>query len=604
MPDSDHSFRGGVPGSRHHVTSVKFHNYKAFRDFSVSFQSFNILVGPNNAGKSTIVGAFRILAEAIRRARSRNPTYLQLPQGQGLGYSIDFESTGIAGENVFYDYDDSEPASVSFRFSNGNKLILFFPETGVCTLACETNGPTIRSTSQFKSEFNIQIGFVPVLGPVDHNEQLYKKEAARLALVTRGAARNFRNIWHHYPEHFPEFRSMVQTTWPGMDIGPPELDYSHTPPRLRMFCPEERIPREIYWAGFGFQVWCQMLTHIVKNDEASLFLIDEPDIYLHSDLQRQLLAILKTLGPDIVIATHSTELIAEADPNDILIVNKKFPAARRIKDPGRLVSLFQTLGSNLNPTLTQLARTRRVVFVEGKDFQVISRFARILGITGVANRTGFAVVPAEGFNPTKVRDFKQGIESTLGSKIAGAVIFDRDYRSDTEVEKEISELQSCCDFVRIHDRKELENFLLVEAPIARAIQHRLNERARRSGEQIEFVGNVRELLLRATEQVRHKVESRFLAKRRSFVRSIEPSRAETSIDEELLREFEATWAAFSNRLLLVPGKDVLARLNQILQDEHGVTVSVAAILGAFTSSDVPLEMKALVEDLDRFCKST
>jgi hypothetical protein len=68
-----------------------------------------------------------------------------------------------------------------------------------------------------------------------------------------------------------------------MDIKKPEVDASHNKPLLHMFCPEERIDREIFWAGFGFQVWCQMLTFMVINRTASLFIIDEPDIYPHSD---------------------------------------------------------------------------------------------------------------------------------------------------------------------------------------------------------------------------------------------------------------------------------------------------------------------------------
>ncbi len=90
-----------------------------------------------------------------------------------------------------------------------------------------------------------------------------------------------------------------------------------------MFCPESRIPREIFWAGFGFQVWCQMLTHLIQSGNSSVFLIDEPDIYLHSDLQRQLLGLLRNLGPDILIATHSAEIIAEAEPDDIVLINKQ-----------------------------------------------------------------------------------------------------------------------------------------------------------------------------------------------------------------------------------------------------------------------------------------
>ena len=162
-----------------------------------------------------------------------------------------------------------------------------------------------------------------------------------------------------------------------------------------MFCPEERIPREIFWAGFGFQVWCQMLTHLIQSRDLSLFLIDEPDIYLHSEFQRQLLGLIKGLGPDIIIATHSTELIVEAETDDLVLINKQAKKANRIRQPSQLQGVFTTLGSNLNPVLTQLAKTRKVVFVEGQDFQIIGRFARKLGFDGVSSRRDFAIVSAE-----------------------------------------------------------------------------------------------------------------------------------------------------------------------------------------------------------------
>lgn len=72
----------------------------------------------------------------------------------------------------------------------------------------------------------------------------------------------------------------MKSTWPGMDIEMPEVDRSSDKHTVNMFCPEERIPREIFWAGFGFQIWCQMLTYIIKNKMASLFIIDEADIYI------------------------------------------------------------------------------------------------------------------------------------------------------------------------------------------------------------------------------------------------------------------------------------------------------------------------------------
>jgi hypothetical protein len=586
-----------------HFTSVSFHRYKGFQQYSVSLQHFNILVGPNNCGKSTILGVFRILAEGMRKARSKRPETVAGPDGDTLGYPIDLSDMPISTENVFYDYDDSEPAIVEFNLSNRNKLILFFPEVGLCSLICQPKDRYIYSTSQFKKEYNSPIGFVPVLGPVEHNEQLYQKDAARLALLTHRASRNFRNIWYHYPEEFDKFRDLVRTTWHGMDIENPQIDQTHSPCRLHMFCPEERIPREIFWAGFGFQVWCQMLTYILRGRNSSIFLIDEPDIYLHSDLQRQLLGILRALGPDILIATHSTELISEAEPDNILVVNKRWKTAKRIKHPDELQQVFEVLGSNLNPVLTQLAKTKKALFVEGKDFQLVSRFARKLGFDNVANRSEFAVVPAEGFNINKVRDFTKGIETTLGFKIRSAIIFDRDYRSDKECDEIKKSLEDHCVFVHIHQRKEIENFLLHPLVLNRAIQNRLTEYNKRTNKNIEFNEVVLDILNQITDKIRNRIAAQYLEKRKPFEKNKNPNFAAETITENLMSEFDQIWDSQNERFKIVPGKEILSDLNVYLQQNYSISISKTLIVDSFKKEEIECEMIELLELIDKFEKN-
>jgi len=350
-----------MPERRHQFVRVEFHRFKAFRDFTLYLRHFNILVGPNNAGKSTVLAAFRILDAAMRKARRHKAQPVTAFGRQTLGHSIDIRAISVAEENIFHNYDDSEPATIKFFLSNRNVLTLYFPESQTCLLLMDAQGKPANSPSTFSRNFNAPIGFVPILGPVEHHEPLYLEETAQRSLYTYGAARNFRNIWFHLKDNFDHFRSLLQATWPGMDILPPEIDRSHEKPRLYMYCPENRYPREIFWAGFGFQVWVQMLTHLVKSSEVSLFLIDEPDIYLHSELQRQLLGLLRNLGPDILIATHSTEIITEADADEIVLVTKANRRARRIRDPSQLQGVFRIIGSNINPILTQVAKTRRVL---------------------------------------------------------------------------------------------------------------------------------------------------------------------------------------------------------------------------------------------------
>jgi energy-coupling factor transporter ATP-binding protein EcfA2 len=585
----------------HRITSIHFKNYKSFKNFSISLNKFNILVGPNNAGKSTIIGSLKLLSEGIRKARSKRPVPIRDPKGLLIkGYQIDLQDVPIATENVFCDYNDGEPAIIRFRLSNGNHLQIFFPEKDVCYMNCESVGKEIESTIDFKTECDIDIGYVPVLGPVEHKEPLYQKEAARRALLSYTASRNFRNIWLHFGEDFESFRESIKSTWPGMDINYPEVDRTADKPMIYMYCPEERIPREIFWAGFGFQVWCQMLTFILKNRSSNIFIIDEPDIYLHSDLQRQLLMLLKALGPDIIIATHSTEIISEAELNDILLINKSMPSAKRIKDPSELQRIFYTLGSNLNPTLTQVAKCRRVLFVEGKDFSILSKLARKGNFFGVANRSDFAVIPLEGFNPARLKAFKQGIEKTIGSRILSSVIFDRDYRSENEVKTEIEDLCKDNYFAVIHSLKELENFLIIPSAIEAAIQDKIDEQNARGNSAIVFDRKIEDILLSLSDEFKNKTRAQLQSHRLKIEKRFNPKIDDSTLIEETMTEFDLNWGKLSMRLKLLPGKEFLATLNQYLQEHYSISISYSNIIDNISQTMLPTEMKRLLSSIEKF----
>ncbi len=585
-----------MDNSKHHFVNVRFKNFKAFKNFEVGLQGFNVLVGPNNAGKSTILAGFRILAAGLRTAYSKKAQLLGF--NLGYGYKIDLTKISVAGENVFFNYDETQPAEIAFKLSNGNTMTLVFPESGECFLILRSLKTNCRTPTSVKKNFNCPIGFVPVLGPVDHHEQLYGKEAARLALFNYRAARNFRNIWHHYPEKFDQFRDLLMQTWPGMDIEPPEVDRTHDKPMLRMFCPENRFPRELFWAGFGFQVWCQMLTHIVQSSESALFLIDEPDIYLHSDLQRQLLGILRDLGPDIIIATHSTEIVAEADANEILLVNKKNSKAKRISDPAGLLEVYNSLGSNTNPILTQLAKNRKALFVEGKDFQILSKFAEKLGMNRVRHRQGFVVVPVGGHKPDGIKDLKKGMSTVLGESIDAMALFDRDYRSDQRCEEIIRKCKKFCSVVCISDRKEIENYVLVPEAIDRLVKKKI----KRAGKEFELESTT-ELIQKFAEDQKTAIFGKLNADARDYhYKSSAKTRDESEITSIVLSKFERDWFDQERRCAMLPGKDALSFLNKNFQEKYGVSITPKAIINEMRVSEVPQEMRGLIEELSDFSK--
>ena len=538
----------------------------------------------------------------MRKANSRNPEVIRGPGGPTRGYKIDLGSISVAEENIFYNYDDSEPSDITFTLSNRNKLILYFPEQESCYLIPDPAGRAISSAAMFRTQYDCPIKFVPILGPVEHRERLNEEETARRALLNYRASRNFRNIWHHMPEKFGDFQTALEQTWPGMKINAPEINNTFEKPILEMFCEENRRAREIFWAGFGFQVWCQMLTHVIQANESSIFLIDEPDIYLHSDLQRQLLSMLRSLESDVLLATHSTEMIVDAETDDIVVINKTKTNAKRIKNPSELGAVFEALGSNLNPILSQVAKTRRVLFVEGTDFQVISRFAKRIGMDRVASRADFAVIAMDGFDPKRAKAIKEGIEATLGTSVRTAIILDGDFRSEKEKESIQLECLAYSDVCQIHDCKEIENFLLIPSAIDRAIEKRIQDRLSRGGKSAPFVAVSEQLIAEFCQLKRAYILSQSQLMRKNFERQSGNKENETVINEAAINEFETAWQEPAGRMRLVPGKDAISFINAKLQAQFNVSVTATAIIDGMTLPEVPVTMKTLLDVLEGFSK--
>lgn len=585
---------------RDHFVSVEFHRFKAFKSFKLDLRRFNVLVGPNNAGKSTVLAAFRMLAHAMRRAESKKAELLNGPNGMAPGHPVDLTQISVAEENLFYDYDAEQPAWIKFWLSSGNTLTLHFPDHGTCRLFPDAQGSPCNSPKTFKAQFRCPIGFVPILGPVEQVEELNEKETARRALFNYRAARNFRNTWYHFPDQFEKLRELVQSTWVGMDVSLPEVNRTHQHARLEMWCPEARKPREIAWSGFGFQVWCQMLSHVVRSSEASIFLIDEPDIYLHSDLQRQLVSILRQLGPDVVIATHSTEIVSEAETEDIVLVDKRRGRSRRLRRPDQLGEVFRSLGSSMNPVITQIAKTKRVLFVEGDDFRVISRFARKLGFPRVANQSDFAVVRSEGFNPERIRNLIAGMKETLGVDVSAAAIMDSDYRPVGQCEEVESELRKVCSYVAVLRRKEIENFLLVPSAMDRAIANSLAERRRRSGAAAEPSPLAQEALDGFVSAQKGYVLAQRLDFAKRWDREHGRGTHEAAINERTIADLESLWSEPSARYLFVGGKAALSYVAATAKERLEASLTANSVIDAMRVDEIPDEMIRIIKDLDAF----
>ena len=577
------------------ITSVQFRNFKALQNFSISLDRMNILVGPNNSGKSTVIGAFRVLSVGLRKAAARNPELLG-NRDTSRGYRIPRALIPITLENAQTDYRDVE-ATVTFRLTNGNSLRLSFTnDDDDCILYPVTADGDPVTRASFKRQFPISLLVVPVLGPVENREQIVKKETVDENLATHRASRNFRNYWRYYPDDFEAFRQQVIATWPGMDIRVPEFAPDR---RLSMFCLEDRITRELYWTGYGFQVWCQLLSHIFRSQSRSMLIIDEPDIYLHANPQRQLLSILKSSGPDVLMATHSSEIVAEADANDILVIDKTQRSAKRVRSSEGIQSTLGSLGSIHTVMMSTIAQTRRVLYIEGEDFKILRRFARRLGLSELGAGVGIAPFPLGGFpSIQRIKAVSLGVSESIGESVVFGGIFDRDFRPDQEIYGLLEKLASELALPVILARKEIENYLLVPTVLDRTLARLLEDRARRNGEPASEGRPIAEFLQEITAPMESAVQAQYIAKAVDFLAPT--GKDGSTINREAIEVFDRKWHDDQLRLHIVPGKRVLSELFSRVQEECKVNLTTAKIIDQMHESEIPLDLRQSLREIDSF----
>lgn len=582
------------------ITSISFTNFKCLRAYNVSLHDVNILVGPNNAGKSTVLSALRLLEVALRRARNKNADRVRLPDGSlGYGHYIPTTHLSVSLENVASDYN-SEDSRIDFRLSNRNKLTLYFPSDGRVTLYWEVDGAPVSSAGKFRSAFPIAVQVVPVLGPLEHNESCVSEDTVRESLNTHRASRHFRNYWYYSTENWEEFSKMVSSTWPGMVIKRPEIDIGSR--QLSMFVSEDRIDREVYWAGFGFQIWCQLLTHISRVSESTLFAIDEPEIYLHPDVQRQLLTILRRLPCDVLLATHSVEIIGEADPSELLLVHKGKQSAQRLRDVEEVQLALASIGSAQNITLTHLARTKKIVFVEGdNDFKTLRRFAKVLGFDELSTGNGITPFESGGVSSwQKIKSFAWGVRQTVDKSIKILAIYNRDCYCDEQMLEIESELKKELVDAQILFRKEMENYLLDIDVLQRVFERQLEAKSKRAGISIVAAKGIEKYLVEITDSVRLDAKSQYVAKKLEFRKR--SGRHMITASEQASREFEESWGDIRKRMSIVPGKQVLRSLRDAVQKDLGVNITDIQIIEGYRESEIPADMKSLIARLDVFRK--
>ena len=572
------------------IHRLEIHSFKAFERYTLYVHGSAYLAGPNNAGKSTIIAALRTCANMLRRARRQRPTdAFDDRDNDVLGFPFSSAQVDLVEENLRHEGRDIETRLV-LHFTDRRRLTAVWPpqSDGATPFFYLQSGGSSVNTAQDARAFP-EIGIVPVLSPVDQTEVLLTPKYVRENLDGRLASRHLRNqLWllrgsDDQDEGFEAFIDFARPWLPELRLRELTTRYGHRDMELDLFYtePGRRSEKEIVWAGDGIQIWLQLLLHVFRSRLVDILILDEPDVFLHPDLQRRLVKLLDGLAAQTIAATHSSEVLAEAPGESVVWIDRVRKRSISAPDPATLDELEASLGSQFRLRVARALRSKLVLFVEGKDMKLLRRLASTIGAQHVANEVDLAVVPLHGFdNWDRIEPFVWLKDDLLGQSVRVHAILDRDYRPDFACTSVKKRLKGVGVHAHVWRRKELESYLLVPAAMARL-----------SGADESWIEAELEGIAASLENevfARFSVERQLLAQHDRRVQALEDAKA----------EFDNAWGSHDERLAMCPPKRILSELNKKLQAGGWKTLSFEGLAKALTAEEVPSEVTSVIERIE------
>lgn len=563
------------------LTKVKLENFKCYRKTSISFKQLTIIVGENNAGKSCLIESLRLVARAAQGSKKR--IYISAPKEFGLpanikGFKIDTQKLRIDLNIIIYHYNASKYAKVTAYFFNKAKLEIYLNQNCAFAVLYDSDGKIVKTQKQADKVRIEAMGILPPIGPIRENEKLLSPDTVSGDKDTYLSSLHFRNeILTWGKNFFEEFKLISESSWGGLRIEPIEYNPVESS-YINLLVQDNGFTAEIGKMGNGLQMWLQIMWFIARSKNCKLIILDEPDVYMHSDMQRKILELVKSKFEQVIIATHSLEIISRVDPNNLLEINKQDKTIHYAADSLSAQKIIDDIGGVQNLALLKLGRTKKCLFVEGKDFKYLNYFNEIL----YGKQLDIPTIAFGGFNNlSRVYGASNLFYSETTNQIKCYALVDRDYRDPRIIEK-IKE-EAAKEHLQLHvwQRKEIENYIIIPQILFKFLP-------KSAGLTYEkFIEQLEEML----DEQYYKVFDAYATQYYNDCKELTGQQwAQVTCNQKARAYLKDHWNTLDDKIALVGGKDFLSYLAKFYQDNYGVTLSHKKIIDEITTELIPTEI--------------
>lgn len=248
----------------------------------VEFKDSTIIVGKNNAGKSTLIEVLRIISIIANRCTNLNfrscPIWLDLnPKYVGVSPSI--ANLEISTKNLFHLYGEP-PSKISVNFSNKSRFEIFVGENAeLFALIYNQKNELVTSKHQARLLNLRPVNILPQISPLQESEAVLKHNTVQSSVDTYLASRHFRNQIKYNYQHFKRFRDLAELSWRGLAIRELDGRAAFEGSNLSLIVSDNGFSAEIGWMGHGLQMWLQTIWFLAKCSDDSVVILDERCIH-------------------------------------------------------------------------------------------------------------------------------------------------------------------------------------------------------------------------------------------------------------------------------------------------------------------------------------
>lgn len=574
------------------IESISFINYRCFSDHLLQLKKETIIVGRNNAGKSTVIEGFRLVSLITERYQNllfrAVPDWVDLPLSH-RGVQVSLSGINLSWENIFHRYNDP-PGKIVAKFKNGYKLSIFLGPDYALHAVIQIGKNQIVSTKFLARKANLdKVSVLPQVAPLAKEEKILTADYVRSNLSSYLASQHFRNQLNlYYQEYFDEFKDLVESTWPGLQIL--ELNGKGGLPNspIELLVRDGDFVAEIAWMGHGLQMWLQTMWFVTRAKHSETIILDEPDVYMHPDLQRKLLRLIRGRKQQYIIATHSTEILSEATPDNVLILERSSPTSYFTTNLPAVQRVLNDIGSAQNLHLTKLWSAKRLLLVEGKDLKYLKRFQDLLFPNTQQPFDSLPNMPIGGWSgwPYAIGSAML-LRNAFDEQITTYCVLDSDYFPDEIVQNRIKEASEKNVRLHIWSKKEIENYFLIPEVIHRLL-------VKKNGIEVSLT-KIKQILDLIAEELKENTVDTFAQE----YYNLNKSKGLKAANKYAREKVESKWANLEGKLSIVSGKKIISKFSNWSQDRYKISIGAMSIAYEMNKNEVDVEVLGVTGAIEK-----